>query len=148
MLAPSTTEVVSADADAARAAVEEVRAELPYPDDVIDCVAVKASQDAEILKSLQNLDDEKEGTVAREASAACVLEVRSGPRFAEDLQRSAGGSLSDPQLACAAREYGKLDPEQVEAAAGAVLNPEKAEDSATAPVEKIYKTCGIERDEN
>jgi len=115
---------------------------------VLDCVAAEASADEDVYDALTSPGKGDGWTVVQKAAAACVVRVRSGPRFAEDLQRAAGGKLSAEQVACAAREYGELTPEQIEAAAGAVLNPEKAEASATAPVEEIYETCGIERGED
>jgi hypothetical protein len=144
----STTALgASADVDGAVRAVDAVRDRLPYPDDVVDCVVVAASTDPELLKAVEKSADGDPGAEVLAAAAACVTEVRSGSRFAEDLQRAAGGSLSEKQVACAAREFGELSPEQIEAVSGAVLNPEVAEESAVEPVERIYETCKIERGE-
>lgn len=130
---------------AALAAVEEARGELPYPPDVLDCIAAEASASETIYEALRKPGEGDGWTAVQQVAAACIVRVRSGPRFAEDLQRAAGGKLSKEQVACAAREYGGLSPEQIEAAAGAVLNPEKAKDTAIAPIKEIYETCGIER---
>lgn len=128
----------------AQAAVNDARSELPYPADVLDCLVSKATVDSEIFEALGMPREGRGWLKVQEAAAACVVQVRSGPRFAEDLQRAAGGKLTEKQAACAAREYGELSPEQIEAAAGAVMNPEQAKTSATAPIEEIYDTCGIE----
>lgn len=133
-----------ADPGEAASAVDEARAALPYPADVLECVAGRASADAEVFEALKSPGEGKRWPLVQAAAAACVVEVRSGPRFAEDLQRASGGKLSGEQVACAAREYGKLSPEQIEAAAGAVMNPGEAEPSATAPIEAIYAGCGID----
>ena len=145
VLSTSTTARPTADLKAAQRAVAAAREQLPYPDDVLDCLASRASADADLLSALEKPNKGENLATAQAAAAACVVEVRSGPRFAEDLQRAAGGKLSKEQLSCAAEQYGRLSPEEIEAAAGAVLNPEKADEAALAPVEEIYETCGIER---
>jgi len=132
--------------DRARAAVERARGELPFPDDVLECLAVRASSDSQLLNALSGESTDREAALA--AAASCSIEVRAAPRFAEDLQRAAGGDLSREQLTCAAREYRELSPEEITAAAGAVLNPRKADPSETAPIEAIYMTCDIEKQES
>ena len=131
-----------------RDVVKAARGKLPYPDDVLACMAVRAANDADLLDALRSLKEADHFADAQDAAAVCVVEVRSGPRFAEDLQRASGGKLSKEQLRCAAREYGRLSPEEIEAAAGAVLNPEMADKTAMVPVEEIYEACGIERGAN
>ena len=147
MVASSSTLVPSAELGTAQDAIAAVRGELPYPDDVLACVADRALDDAGLLDALLSPNEADHLAAVQETAAACVVAVRSGPRFAEDLQRASGGQLSKEQLGCASKEYGRLSPAEIEAAAGAVLNPEKADASALAPVEEIYETCGIERGE-
>jgi len=144
VVASTSTIPASADTEAAADLVAKAKGRLPYPDDVLACVARRAGEDGDLLAALRDLGKDANVAVADDAAASCVIEVRAAPRFAEDLQRAAGGSLSDEQVACAVREFGQLTPEQVEAAAGAVLNPEKAEASATAPVEKVHEKCHID----
>lgn len=142
VVAATTTSPAQADPGDGASAVADSKVVLPYPDDVLECVAARADGDPRLVRALAGKGDDAAG-VAQAAAAACVVEVRSGPRFAEDLQRASGGKLSGEQVACAAREYGELSAEQVEAVAGAVMNPQKADPEALAPVREIYETCGI-----
>jgi hypothetical protein len=106
--------------ETASALVTAAKARLPYPDDVLDCVARRANGDPKLSAALKASDKAANLAAIDRSEAACVIEVRTAPRFAEDLQRDAGGTLTEEQLACATKEFGQLSPEQVEAAAGAV----------------------------
>jgi len=144
VVASTSTLPASADGEAAADLVARAKGRLPYPDDVLDCVARRATEDEDLRAALEKPGAAANLAVADGAAASCVIEVRAAPRFAEDLQRAAGGGLTEKQLACAVREFGRLTSAEVEAAAGAVLNPEKAEAAATAPVEEIYSVCDID----
>lgn len=145
VVAASTTLAEGAGVDEAREALARLKAELAYPADVLECVAADAAGDADLSAALSDEGGGKALAAVRAAAAACAVELHSAPRFAEDLQRGSGGLLSNEQVACAVREYGDLTPAQIEAASGAVINPEPAEPGDTRPVEEIYETCGIGR---
>ena len=140
----STTLVVKPGDREARVAVDAIRVQLPYPDDVVACVVAEVSADSKLLASARGAKaragdlDTMVGVGAR-----CSLRVRAAPLFGASLQEQAGGSLTKEQVACAVKGYSALDPAVVERVTAAALNPESAEPGASKPVDDLVKRCGI-----
>jgi len=130
--------------EAARVAVKAIAPKLPYSKPVVDCLSGAAAKDDRLLGQIK--DSAGKGKVkpgVANAGAACVTAVESAPRFAEKLQTTAKGHLSHQQVNCARDGYAHLKPGQIQAAAGAILNPTAAKSASLDPIRNILRACKI-----
>ena len=140
----STTVVPKPGNREALAAVEAIRVQLPYPDDVVACVVSEVSGDSKLLATARGAKSQAgDLDTMVGVGARCSLRVRAAPLFAASLQEQAGGSLTEKQVACAVEGYSALEPAVVERVTAAALNPEVAEPGVSKPVEDVVKRCGI-----
>lgn len=143
---PATTEAVDPEVvGPVRDHLTELEAGLPYPPEVLDCIAGRAAGDDDLRGQIADADPAAPDTMAAvlDTGADCTHTLVASPRFAQAQQRAHEGSLSDDQLACLRDGYAALTPEQIEAATGAALNPGAAADADGAPVNDILASCDV-----
>ncbi len=129
--------------------VARLMAGLPYPADVVDCVAGRAATDPALAGAVRAARPDDEGSLklVLAAAAQCEVEVRAAPAFAAGLQERAHGALTRRQVACLVEGYGALSPGQVALATAAVANPGVAGAAAARqPVIDVMDECGVEID--
>jgi len=130
--------------ETARVAVKAIAPKLPYSKPVVDCLTNSVAKDEDLLGQVRDsAGDRKVKTPVVNAGAACVTAVESAPRFAEKLQTTSKNRLTHQQVNCARDGYAHLRPGQIQAAAGAILNPAVAKSTSLDPIRKIMRSCNI-----
>ena len=107
--------------------------------EVSECIATQAASDGELSTSLR----EKEVGSVMTAASSCTQKLYAAPLFAENVNASLGGDLSEAQVACLADAYGSLALDDVADMSAGALNPGSGADVSKRILENLYKTCDV-----
>ncbi len=145
-IAPPTT--VAADEDRLRVAsdiVNDLQATLDLPEALASCVSHRAAVDPDAMEALRHASPDEPDTMnePRTLISECRQRVEAAPRFALELQRSAGGALGPEQIECAVETYADLDADDLAAIAAATLNPGAVDRTDNGVLEELMTSCGI-----
>jgi hypothetical protein len=130
----------------ARDAVATVRSDLPYTDEIVGCIEnLVAADQTKLSVVLQGTLVGSEGySVLVEGGQVCQQRLIFAAQFADSLQASAGGSLTDAQMECLRRSYADLSPADLQALTEAALNRESPNrESQGAALRILVEGCEV-----
>lgn len=128
-------------------AIDPARADLPFSDEVMSCVEGVVAEDRAMLAVvLGGVAVDSEGySVVVDAGQACEQQLVFAVQFADGLQSSSGGVLSEEQMACLRDRFAGLPAEEFRALNEAAIDRESVDrDVQGAKLKALIKGCGVE----
>jgi len=126
--------------------IADIRAQLPFDDDVVACLTDRLATDQDLLRRTSKglSTDQPEYAEVLDLGTQCTQAVVFAPQFAQNVQAQSGGTLTADQMACLTQAYRTLTKDDLQQILNAAMSPtatDRAEQGAKT--DALITGCGV-----